>query len=174
MTRRTELTFVPLAEAGLLLAIGGIGVGLGLPLLFGSLGPTAYEQVEKPELKSARPYNVVAGHMIALACGFFALWVLGGFNDPLPASAGHLSSTRLFAGVLACVLIAILTLLANASQPAAFATGLLVTVGGYQSRRAALSIVIAVLVLTVLGEPLRRKSLQMRQQKTAIVKEPLQ
>lgn len=165
MTRKTELTFVPLAEAGLLFAIGGIGVALGLPLLFGSLGPTAYEQVEKPEMKSARPYNVMAGHSIALACGFFALWVLGGFNEPLPASAGHLSAPRVFAGVLACVLIALLTLLAKASQPAAFATGLLVTLAGYQSGRAALSIIIAVLVLTVLGEPLRRKSLQMREKK---------
>lgn len=173
MTRKTELTFVPLAEAGLLFAIGGIGVGLGFPLLFGSLGPTAYEQVEKPETKSARPYNVVAGHFIALACGFFSLWVLGGFNEPLPATIGHLSSTRLFASVLACALIALLTLLAKAGQPAAFATGLLVTVGGYQSGRAGLSIIISVLVLTALGEPLRRKSLQLRQQKTNTLKERL-
>ncbi|HKR94719.1 MAG TPA: HPP family protein [Candidatus Angelobacter sp.] len=173
MTRKTELTFVPLAEAGLLLAIGGIGVGLGLPLLFGSLGPTAYEQVEKPEIKSARPYNVVAGHFIALACGFFALWALDGFNEPLTANTGHLNATRLFASVLAAVLTALLNLLAKASQPAAFATALLVTLAGYQSGRAALSIIIAVLVLTALGEPLRRKSLQMRKQKIEIPKEAL-
>ncbi|HET6934282.1 MAG TPA: HPP family protein [Candidatus Angelobacter sp.] len=173
MTRKTELIFVPLAEAGLLFAIGGIGVWLGLPLLFGSLGPTAYEQIEKPETKSARPYNVLAGHGIALACGFFALWVLGGFHEPLAASSGHLSATRLLAGVLACVLIALLSLLAKATQPAAFATGLLVTLGGYQSGRAALSIVIAVLLLTALGEPLRRKSLQMREQKAGIRNQPL-
>jgi len=101
--------------------------------------------------------------------------VLGGFNEPLAANTGHLNATRLFASVLALRSDRkLLTLLAKASQPAAFATGLLVTLAGYQSGRAALSIIIiAVLVLTALGEPLRRKSLQMRKQKTEIPEEVL-
>ena len=163
LRRRLELALVPLAEGALVLALGGIGVGLKLPLLFTSLGPTAYEQIEKPEARSAKPYNIIVGHSVGLASGIVGLFALHAFHDPITASAGYLTGSRIFASVLACVLTAFANLLLRASQPAAFSTALLVTLGSYESPREALTIFLAVVFLTVLGEPLRRKSLQLRQ-----------
>ena len=65
LKRQTELVFVLLLEGGLLFFVGAIGLALNLPLLFTSLGPTAYEQIEKPAEQSAHPYNIIVGHMIA-------------------------------------------------------------------------------------------------------------
>jgi hypothetical protein len=153
---------VPLAEGVLLLAIGGIGFALKLPLLFTSLGPTAYEQIEKPDASSARPYNILVGHSVALVSGLVALFLVHAFQAPVPSAAGHLTGSRIFASVLGCVLTALVNLLLDASQPAAFSTALLVTLGSYESARDALTILLAVLCLTVLGEPLRRASLKLR------------
>lgn len=162
MTRKMELFLVPLTEAGLLLAIGGVGLALKLPLIFTSLGPTAYEQVEKPGYRSARPYNIIVGHVTALLCGFIALYFARGFNDPLPASAGYLTAARVLSSIIGCMLTALINLILYASQPAAFSTALLVTVGGYQSQRDAFTIVLAVVLLAAAGEPLRRQSLRLR------------
>ena len=162
MTRKTELVLVPLAEGALLLVLGGVGLALKLPLIFTSLGPTAYEQIEKPETRSARPYNIIVGHVAALLCGFVALFMVRGFHEPVPSSAGYLTATRVFASVLGCMLTALINLFLKASQPAAFSTTLLVTLGSYESPRAAFTIVLAVVLLAILGEPLRKKSLRLR------------
>lgn len=59
---RWDQTWVPFLEGGLILLMGCISLAFGKPLLFASLGPTAYEQIEKPELSSAKFYNVVVEH----------------------------------------------------------------------------------------------------------------
>lgn len=163
MNRKLELMLVPVAEGVLLLVVSGIGLALKLPLLFTSLGPTAYEQIEKPNARSAKPYNIIVGHCVALLAGFAALFLDHAFNAPVPSTAGQLTGSRIFASVLGCVLTAFINLLLRASQPAAFSTTLLVTLGSYESARDAFTIVLAVLVLTILGEPLRRKSLKLRE-----------
>lgn len=160
--RKIELAAVPLAEGVLLLALSAIGLLLRLPLLFTSLGPTAYEQIEKPAEKSATPYNIIVGHMVGLICGFASLGLFHAFHDPVTSSAGHLTPDRVLASVLACVVTAFINLVLSASQPAAFSTVLLVTLGSYESGRDALTIAIAVVLLAILGEPLRRKSLHVR------------
>lgn len=57
---------VPVLEGRLILLMGVISLASGLPLLFASLGPTAHEQIEKPEPPSAKFYNVVVGHWIGM------------------------------------------------------------------------------------------------------------
>jgi ABC-type Co2+ transport system permease subunit len=87
--------------------------------------------------------------------------MLRAFHAPL--ASGHLTGTRVLAGGLGCLLTALLNLLLKASQPAAFSTALLVTLGSYESLRAAISIIVAVLILTVICEPLRRWSMKVRE-----------
>jgi hypothetical protein len=60
-------------------SIATIGWAIHMPLIFASLGPTAYEIVEKPNSKSARVYNVIVGHFVALGSGFFRCgsWLRG-------------------------------------------------------------------------------------------------
>jgi len=73
---RDDLLWATLGEGGLLLAIAAIGWATKQPLIFASLGPTAYELVEQPQIRSARPYNIVVGHLVGLGAGFLALYLL--------------------------------------------------------------------------------------------------
>jgi hypothetical protein len=146
-----------IGEAGLILAIGAIGWAAHMPLLFTSLGPTAYELVEKPKSPSAKAYNVIVGHFIALAVGFFALWLLHAWNAPKVSASGFVASPRLWAAVVAVALTTLLTLLLKASQPAALATTLLVALGSMQRAQDAIAIVIGVLILAIIGVPIRRQ-----------------
>lgn len=158
--RIAELFIGPLGEAMLVAAVAAIGWGTHRPLLFTSLGPTAYELVERPQQRSARPWNVVAGHLLGLAAGFFALWILGARDAPKVASAGFVPGIRVGASALAAMLTVLLTMLLRATQPAALSTTLLVTLGTMQSGRDAVSIVVGVLLITILGEPVRRVRLR--------------
>ena len=72
MNRRADLLWATLGEGGLILVLGAIGWATKQPLIFASLGPTAYEFVEQPQLKSARSYNIVVGHLIGMGAGFVA------------------------------------------------------------------------------------------------------
>lgn len=149
-------------EGGLLLVVGAVGWAIKMPLLFASLGPTAYEMIEKPESPSSKAYNVIVGHYLGLGAAFFFLWALSAWGAPKVASAGFVSSARLWAVVLSGALTAVLTIAAKATQPAALATSLLVSLGAMQTARDAVSIIIAVLILAVIGEPVRRLSLKLR------------
>ncbi len=144
-------------EGALILAAGAISLVLRMPLLFTSLGPTAYEMVERPTSRSAKTYNVIVGHMLGLAAGFCSLWVLNAWNAPKVAAAGFVSSARLWSAVLAVVVTTIAALAMKASQPASLSTTLLVSLGSMQTREDAVAIAAAVLLLAAIGEPLRRQ-----------------
>jgi hypothetical protein len=152
---RRDWIWATLGEGGLILAVAAIGWATREPLIFASLGPTAYELVEQPLARSARPYNVVVGHLIGLASGFFALYILKAWSAPEVLVTGGVSAERLWAVTIAATLTTILTLIARAGQPAAIATTLLVAMGAMQSRRGALAIVAGVVIITVIGEPAR-------------------
>lgn len=154
--RRWDQTWVPFLEGGLILLMGVISLAVGKPLLFASLGPTAYEQIEKPELPSARFYNVVVGHWIGMGCGFAAIALLRAWHEPNPILVRHFSATRVEVCAIAVALTALFTLLARAGQPAAYATAMLVAVGSMQHATDALYIALGVLILGIVGEPIRR------------------
>jgi len=146
-----------------MLTLAAIGWATKQPLIFASLGPTAYELVEQPQLRSARPYNIVVGHLIGLGTGFFAVYVLNAWSAPNVLSAGIVSTQRLWAATLAASLTTLFTLLLKAGQPAALATTLLVSLGAMQSRHGAIAIVAGVLIITAIGEPIRRFRLKYTQ-----------
>ena len=143
-------------EGGLILAVGAAGWAAHMPLIFTSLGPTAYELMEKPDSPSAKVYNIIVGHLAALGAGFLSLWILNAWGAPKVSAAEFVSSQRLWASVLAVVITTAATLALKASQPAALSTTLLVSLGSMQTGRDALAIIIGVLILTAAGEPLRR------------------
>jgi hypothetical protein len=154
--KKRDLVWAPLGEGGLILAVAAIGWATKQPLIFASLGPTAYELVEQPQLRSARPYNIVVGHLVGIACGFFAIFVLKAWAAPNVLSTGIVSPQRLWAVGIAAALTTLITLLLKASQPAATATTLLIALGSMQTHRDALAIFVGVLIVTGLGAPLRR------------------
>ena len=156
MNKRADLFWATLGEGGLVLALAAIGWATKQPLIFASLGPTAYELVEQPQLKSARSYNIVVGHLIGLGAGFLAIYVLNAWTAPNVLAAGVVSSQRLWATTIAATLTTFLTLILKAGQPAALATTLLVSLGAMQTRQAAMAVVVGVLIITAVGEPIRR------------------
>ncbi|HEY5381578.1 MAG TPA: HPP family protein [Acidobacteriaceae bacterium] len=125
------------------------------PLIFASLGPTAFEQIETPLRPSARPYNVVVGHLIAVLAGFAALFLTHAWTSPA-VSPHHVTLSRVEAAVLSSALTVLGTLLARATQPAATATTLLISLGLMRTWQDGVYIMLAVLLMTVVGEPLRR------------------
>jgi hypothetical protein len=149
-------------EGSLLLIVGLVGLAARMPLLLASLGPTAYEQTEMPHLKSSRPYNVIVGHMAGLAAGFLAIALVHAWNAPKVLAAGHLTSARVWACVIAAAMTSFVTLVLRASQPAALATTLLVALGSFQTKRDALVVIAAVLLIAAIGEPVRRLRLAKR------------
>jgi HPP family len=157
MTRGKNLLFASLGEGALILLVGVIALIVRRPVIFASLGPTAYELVEQPLAPSARTYNIIAGHMVGLGAGFVSLWLLSAWSAPKVASAGFITSPRLWAAVLAVVITTAITLALKASQPASLSTSLLVSLGSMQTGVDAVAITIAVLIMAAAGEPLRRQ-----------------
>jgi HPP family len=156
LRNRADLLWATMGEGGLVLVLAVIGWATRQPLIFASLGPTAYELVEQPQLRSARAYNIIVGHLIGLGAGFLALYALNAWAAPNVISAGVVSTDRLWAVAIAATLTTFVTLLLKAGQPAALATTLLVSLGSMQTRRDAIAIVAGVLIIAAIGEPVRR------------------
>ncbi len=157
-TRRLhkDLLVAPLGEALLLLIVAAVGLLTRQPLLFASLGPTAYELIETPTRPSARPYNILVGHLIGVLSGLLALRLTHAAAVPAVSDLHALPLARVEAAVLAATLTVFGTLLLRAMQPAAVSTTLLITLGAMQRWQDCLLILAAVLLLTIVGEPLRR------------------
>jgi CBS-domain-containing membrane protein len=150
-----DLVVAPMLEAGLLFAVCLAGLASHQPLIFASLGPTAYELVETPKRKSAQPYNILCGHFIAVVAGFTALLLTGAFAAP-SISAHGVPLARVWACTIAAMLTVFGTLGLRAAQPAAVSTTLLIASGIMQTWRDGVVIMAAILLLTAIGEPLRR------------------
>ena len=152
----SDRVWAPLAS-GLLLVAGGAGLLLQQPLLFPSLGPTAFLQTETPDQPSARFYNVCVGHLLGLLSGFLTVWVFGLTHAPSVLSTHQLTPPRVWASAVAIALTLLLGLLLRASHPPAAATTLLASLGGFPPTwHAGLSVMSGVLIVAVLGEGLRR------------------
>lgn len=152
--QRRDVVIAPLCEGALLLVAALTGWLTHKPLIFASLGPTAYELIETPERKSARPYNVIAGHLIGVLAGFGALYATHAWSAPSIAS-GTVAPPRIAAAVLSAALTVLFTLLFRAAQPAAVSTTLLIALGTLQHWEDGFTIMAAVLLMLAVGEPLR-------------------
>ncbi|WP_013334673.1 HPP family protein [Gloeothece verrucosa] len=151
-----DFIWAPFSAGLLILIVGLIGIVVGQPWLFPSLGPSAFLLVENPQLPSARFYNIVVGHLIGLGAGCLAVIILNASDAPGVLSSNHLTLIRVWAALLAIVLNMIGVILARASHPPSAATTLLVALGGLKvTWQDALTVIIGVLLLAVFGEGLR-------------------
>jgi hypothetical protein len=163
LKQRSDLLWATLGEGGLVLALAALGWAVRQPLIFASLGPTAYELVEQPLMRSARTYNIIVGHLIGLGAGFLSLYLMNAWGAPSVTTAHSVSLARVYSSAVAASLTTIITLLLRASQPAALATTLLVSLGLMQTRQDAIAIIAGVLIIAAIGEPLRRVRLKQRE-----------
>jgi HPP family len=154
-TSRNEFVIAPVCEGALILAVSAAGWLTHSPLAFTSLGPTAFELIETPNRPSAKPYNVIVGHLIGVVAGFAALALTRAWFAP-SVSSGSVALPRVWAAAISALLTVLFTLLVNAQQPAALSTTLLVSLGTLQRWQDGFFIMGAVVLLVLLGEPLRR------------------
>ncbi len=152
---RKDLFIAPVLEAALIMVLALAGWVSHSPLVFASLGPTAYEIIETPQRPSSRPYNILAGNLVALFASFIALWLTHAWSAPSVSSLG-VPLARVWASTLAAMLTVFGTLLIRATQPAALSTSLIVSLGMMQTFKDAAIILIALAVMTLLGESIRR------------------
>lgn len=156
---RKDLLIAPVGEAALILIVAIVGWASHQPLIFASLGPTAYEIVEKPKLPSSRPYNVVVGHFIAVLAGFAAIFIARAWSVP-SVSVHGVPFLRVWAAVIAALLTAFFILLFKAGQPAALSTTLLIALGIMQTAKDGIMIMAGVILITLIGEPIRQMRLR--------------
>ncbi len=152
-----DIVWGPLAAALLIVVIGLLGVLASEPLLFPSLGPTAFLQVEDPEFRASRIYNTILGHFIGVAAGLLAVFAFHINRLPSPLLGGRVSPAVIAASTLSVALTIGLGLLLRASHPPACATTLLFALGGFKPTLKVVIVVVAgVLLIGILGEVLRR------------------
>lgn len=120
--------------AGLLAVAGGLAWATGRPLVFPSLGPSAYLLVAGPRRPTAR--ELLGGHAIGLVAGLLAYHALVGdpsgagaaITGPVPAASA--TGIRLAAsGVCSVALTTFGMALADARHAPACATTLIVSLG---------------------------------------------
>lgn len=159
--RLPHAVWAPLAAGALMLLAGGLGLIVGQPWLFPSLGPTAFLQVETPDQPASRFYNTVVGHAVGIVAGFLAVLALRAGQAPPLFATHQLVPVRVWASVLAIVLSMLGIALLRATHPPAAATTLLISLGGFRpTAHDALTIAAGVLIVAVAGEALRRFRLE--------------
>lgn len=100
----------------------------GQPLIFPSLGPTAFLLFYTPTQPSASPRNTLCGHLIGAAAGYGAL-VAFGLTDAGPALAHGVTPGRVGAAALSLGLTSGLMAWLKVPHPPAGATTLIVSLG---------------------------------------------
>ena len=116
------------------------------PLIFPSLGPTAFLFFYTPRAPSASPRNTLMGQSIALAVGYFSLAVTGLLGTGIAHAA---TLQRVCATALALGLTAGLMVLFNVAHPPAAATTLIVALGITTHPMQLVAILIAVALLAL-------------------------
>jgi hypothetical protein len=125
-----------------------LAVATGVPFVFPSLGPTAYQLFFFPRAEASTPRNTLIGHAIGIGCGYGAFRIAG-----LPESAalaqGGFDWRLAVAAALSLAGTAAIMILLDASHPPAGATTLIVSLGIITRPPYLAAIEAAVLVITV-------------------------
>lgn len=120
------------------------------PLLFPSLGPTAYLFFESPMSAPSSPRNTIIGHSVAVVAGGVSLAAFGLLEAPSILQAGP-TAQHVASGVLSVALTGGALPLFRSSHPPAGATTLIVSLGLLQTVPEVLALIAGVLILTVAG-----------------------
>jgi hypothetical protein len=91
-----------------------------------------------------------------LGAGFLAIYLSNAWAAPNVLATGVVSAQRMWATTISAALTTLVSLALKAGQPAALATTLLVSLGAMQTRRDAIAVIVAVLLIVAIGEPVRR------------------
>jgi CBS-domain-containing membrane protein len=115
---------------------GGLSTGVmafaarltGEPLVFPSLGPTAFMLFYQPRSAAASPRNALCGHLIGLVSGYLSLRLFG-LHDVTPALAGGVTWAWVGASSVSLAVTSGLMIWLRVPHPPAGATTLIVSLG---------------------------------------------
>jgi CBS domain-containing membrane protein len=108
--------------------LSGLAMLSGTPLIFPSLGPTAFLFFANPTDASSSPRNALCGHAIGILCGYAALWLVG-LQDAPSAMLEGVGWRRVLAAAFSLAATGALMILFRAGHPPAGATTLIVSLG---------------------------------------------
>jgi CBS-domain-containing membrane protein len=143
---------------GSLLAIGLSGTwawAVKEPLVFPSLGATAFLIFETPMAEVGTPRNTVVGHLVGAAAGVFSLVVFGLWNAASVYNTG-VSPNRIGAIALAVALTGGILRILRAAHPPAGATTIIVASGLLARPHQLVDVIVGVILLTMAGWILNR------------------
>jgi len=148
---RAVLVFVLLEGSAAVAVIASISYLTDLPLIFPSLGPSAFILFRMPMSASAAPRSVFVSHTLGLAAGFVALALcrfLPGLEYPDP---GQINGSFIMALSVAMALASFLMIRFNCNHPPAIATSLIVAMGSIATPVQAGGFVLAIGLLIFLA-----------------------
>jgi CBS-domain-containing membrane protein len=128
--------------------LGALAMVTGTPLVFPSLGPTAFIFFFNPTSPAASPRNTLLGHAIGIVCGYGALLVTG-LEHAGPAMVVGVDIARIVAAALSVGFTGALMILLGVAHPPAGATTLIVSLGILTRPMDLLAIEAAVALLTL-------------------------
>ena len=143
---------------GSLLAIGLSGIWAWLlkqPLIFPSLGATAFLIFETPMAEVGSPRNTIIGHTVGVVAGALSLAIFGLLHAPSVYVSG-VTFSRVWAIALAVALTGGVLRALRAAHPPAGATTIIVASGLLAKPYQMLDILIGVVLLTISGWLLNR------------------
>lgn len=143
---------------GSLLAIGLSGLAayaLDEPLLFPSLGATAFLIFETPTAEVGSPRNTVIGHAVAILAAVAALALFGLLDAPSAFEQG-VTLARVAAVALSVALTGGVLRVLRSAHPPAGATTIIVSSGLLADPDQVLAVAVGVLLLTIAGWLLNR------------------
>lgn len=130
-------------------------VATGSPLLFPSLGPTAFLLFFTPLTPAASPRNTLGGHLIGALAGYLAL-VLFGLTDAVFVAGEPLTSARIGAAALSLGLTSGAMVWLKVPHPPAGATTLIVALGILREPWQLAVLMLAVVLLVIQGFAINR------------------
>ena len=143
---------------GSLFAIGFSGLwayAVKEPLVFPSLGATAFLIFETPMAEIGSPRNTIVGHTVGILAGAASLAIFGLLNSPSLYVSG-LTLGRVCAMALAVALTGGVLRLIRSAHPPAGATTIIVASGLLHTPRQMLDVLVGVVLLTIAGWLLNR------------------
>ena len=121
-----------------------------LPLLFPQLGPSAFILFHTPMSVTASPRNVLLSHALAVACGLFALSLVGwiypaaGLSDPFNLNWYRILVIALTMGISGMIMV-----VAKCVHPPAAASALIAAMGFLNSAEQVLGVLSAMILLVL-------------------------
>jgi CBS-domain-containing membrane protein len=145
-----------LVNGGLSTALMALGARVtGEPLVFPSLGPTAFMLFYQPTSAAACPRNAIVGHLIGIAAGYVSLVVFG-LQHAAPALTGGVTWGWIGSASLSLGLTAGAMIWLRVPHPPAAATTLIVSLGILPRPSQLVALFAAILLLVFQGFVINR------------------